>query len=163
MSIQVTMESLIRTVFWYCAYLVEYCSVLPIWSRYDPPGSRRPIRRISPVKGAFQDSSSNIKRSLTESWFGGVGQDVVTKGKPLLDSPKKNAVPEFSRAAPKSPSKKVGHPTHKAEEQARRQKYATDLFAKLNKDVFGDRLPKNTTLEWSKRLLTTAGRARWHR
>ncbi|KAG8219999.1 SprT-like family-domain-containing protein [Butyriboletus roseoflavus] len=106
----------------------------------DPPGSRRPIRNIFPAKG----------------------QDVA-KGNPLLDSPKKDAVPEFSQAARKSPNKRSGRSAHKAKEQARRHKYATELFAELNKDVFDERLPKNTTLEWSKRLLTTAGRARWHR
>ncbi|KAF8559299.1 hypothetical protein OG21DRAFT_1519235 [Imleria badia] len=111
----------------------------------DPPGSRRPIRSIPPSKALF----------------GGVGQDVA-RGNPLLDSPKKNTVPEFSQATEKSPSKRAGRAVLKANEQARRQKYAADLFAKLNKDIFGDRLPKNTTLEWSKRLLTTAGRARWH-
>ncbi|KAF9243905.1 SprT-like family-domain-containing protein, partial [Melanogaster broomeanus] len=50
-----------------------------------------------------------------------------------------------------------------AEDQARRERYATDLFAELNHDVFGGGLPQDTKLEWNKRLLTTAGRARWHR
>lgn len=98
--------------------------------------------------------------NLTISSFGGVGQG---KGNPLLDSPRKNAVPVISQAARKSPSKRIGRSALKVKEQARRQKYASDLFSELNKDVFGDRLPKETTLEWSKRLLTTAGRARWHR
>ncbi|KAI0700411.1 SprT-like family-domain-containing protein [Cytidiella melzeri] len=48
-------------------------------------------------------------------------------------------------------------------EQARREKYAEDLFEELNKHVFKDGLPKETTLKWSNRLLTTAGRARWKR
>ncbi|KAH0838490.1 SprT-like family-domain-containing protein [Lanmaoa asiatica] len=110
----------------------------------------------------YQDFSSNIPRKASlRPLFIGIAQDIA-KGDPLLDSLKKNAVPEFSQAAPKSPSKRPRHSTHKAKEEARRQKYATELFAELNKDVFGDRLPKNTTLEWSKRLLTTAGRARWH-
>jgi hypothetical protein len=124
------------------------------------PGGQFGTSLLSKVLSGF--FFQGIKVNLTETWLCGVGQD-VTKGNPLLDSSKKNAVPEFSRAVRKSPSKIVGHSAHKAKEQARRQKYATDLFAKLNKDVFGDRLPKNTTLEWSKRLLTTAGRARWHR
>ncbi|KAF8446159.1 SprT-like family-domain-containing protein [Boletus edulis BED1] len=93
--------------------------------------------------------------SLTELLFGGAGQDASAKGNTLLDSPKKNAV--------SNPSQRGRRSVLKAKEQARLQKYATDLFAQLNKDVFGDRLPKDTTLEWSKRLLTTAGRARWHR
>lgn len=108
--------------------------------------------------------SSGFKHTrgcFTET-IGVLGQDVA-KGDPLLDSPKKNAIPEFSQAARKSPSKIPGRSTHETKEQARQHKYAAELFAELNKDVFGDRLPKNTALEWSKRLLTTAGRARWHR
>ncbi|KAI9572761.1 SprT-like family-domain-containing protein [Boletus coccyginus] len=123
-----------------------------------PPGQFGASLLPKVLSGLFR----RTKGSLTETSLSGVGQDVA-KGNPLLDSPKENAVPEFSRAARRSPSKKVGHSAYKAKEQARRQKYATDLFARLNKDVFGDRLPKNTTLEWNKRLLTTAGRARWHR
>ncbi|KAG6381382.1 hypothetical protein JVT61DRAFT_5796 [Boletus reticuloceps] len=82
------------------------------------------------------------------------GQDAA-KGNTMFESPKKNAVLNSSQRGRRS--------VLKAKEQARLQKYATDLFAQLNKDVFGDCLPKDTTLEWSKRLLTTAGRARWHR
>ena len=48
-------------------------------------------------------------------------------------------------------------------EQARREKYALDLFEELNKVVFKDGLPKETALKWSNRLLTTAGRAKWKR
>jgi len=41
--------------------------------------------------------------------------------------------------------------------------YAQELFVELNRLVFKDGLPTNTKLNWNKRLLTTAGRARWHR
>jgi hypothetical protein len=50
-----------------------------------------------------------------------------------------------------------------AAEQTRREEYASKLFEDLNRTVFFDGLPKNTKLVWSKRLLTTAGRANWHR
>lgn len=45
----------------------------------------------------------------------------------------------------------------------RRQAYAKLLFKELNESIFGGRLPATTELKWSKRLLTTAGRAHWHR
>ena len=48
-------------------------------------------------------------------------------------------------------------------EQAERAAYAQSLFDDLNQSVFGGGLPATTTLVWSNRLLTTAGRARWHR
>jgi len=48
-------------------------------------------------------------------------------------------------------------------EQAERAAYAQSLFGELNRTVFAGGLPVETTLVWSNRLLTTAGRARWHR
>lgn len=48
-------------------------------------------------------------------------------------------------------------------EQAERAAYAQALFDELNRTVFAGGLPAGTTLVWSNRLLTTAGRARWHR
>ena len=39
----------------------------------------------------------------------------------------------------------------------------SELFAELNKTVFGNGLPESTQLIWSNRLLSTAGRARWRR
>lgn len=51
----------------------------------------------------------------------------------------------------------------KAEEQTRREKYAAQLFEELNSTIFNNGLPIETKLNWNKRLLTTAGRAKWHR
>jgi hypothetical protein len=48
-------------------------------------------------------------------------------------------------------------------EQAERAAYARSLFNELNRTVFASGLPAETSLIWSNRLLTTAGRARWHR
>lgn len=50
-----------------------------------------------------------------------------------------------------------------AAEQEKREVYARELFIELNRDIFKDGLPKGTKLNWSKRLLTTAGKAKWHR
>lgn len=50
-----------------------------------------------------------------------------------------------------------------AAELERRVAYAHELFVELNHTVFKGGLPADTQLIWSKRLLTTAGRARWHR
>ncbi|KAI6134042.1 SprT-like family-domain-containing protein [Pisolithus thermaeus] len=74
-------------------------------------------------------------------------------------SPWKKTAPTSVKKSATRMSKKV----RDAAEQFRREKHAADLFAELNHTVFGDGLPKDTKLEWNKRLLTTAGRARWYR
>lgn len=73
---------------------------------------------------------------------------------------------EYSSSTPVIPSTKTPRVTKKrqaAAEQALREQYAIDLFEELNRTVFKGGLPKETKLNWSKRLLTTAGRAKWHR
>jgi hypothetical protein len=70
------------------------------------------------------------------------------------------------KAKPKSAPAKTPRTSKKAqalEEQAERATYAQSLFDELNRGVFAGGLPVETTLIWSNRLLTTAGRARWHR
>ena len=69
-------------------------------------------------------------------------------------------------AKPKSTPAKAPRTSKKAlalAEQAERAEYAQSLFEELNRGVFAGGLPVETTLIWSNRLLTTAGRARWHR
>jgi hypothetical protein len=70
------------------------------------------------------------------------------------------------KAKPKSTPAKTPRTSKKAlalAEQAERATYAQSLFDELNRGVFAGGLPVETTLLWSNRLLTTAGRARWHR
>jgi hypothetical protein len=70
------------------------------------------------------------------------------------------------KAKPKSTPTKTPRTSKKAlalAEQAERAAYAQSLFDELNRGVFAGGLPVETTLIWSNRLLTTAGRARWHR
>jgi len=65
-------------------------------------------------------------------------------------------------ARPKSTARTSKKATEEAE-QARRERYAQELFDELNKSVFGNGLPENTKLNWNKRLLTTAGKAKYRR
>ncbi|KAF8887770.1 SprT-like family-domain-containing protein, partial [Infundibulicybe gibba] len=60
-------------------------------------------------------------------------------------------------------SSRKGTKAQAAAEQLRREKYAQELFDELNRVVFKNGLPKETKLNWNKRLLSTAGRAKWHR
>ncbi|KAG1716330.1 hypothetical protein ID866_814, partial [Astraeus odoratus] len=121
----------------------------------DPPGSRRPLRTISPtmhVQRCFPTDETVSRSSAT-------GRVVDTPSAPAYTPSRRMA------SSNNSPSKhcRTSKKAREAEEQARREKYAADLFTELNHNVFDGRLPKETKLEWSKRLLTTAGRARWHR
>lgn len=73
-------------------------------------------------------------------------------------TPLSNASPRKGRQPPRT-----GKKAQAAAEQAKREVYAQQLFTELNRIVFKDGLPKETKLNWNKRLLTTAGRAKWHR
>jgi len=60
----------------------------------------------------------------------------------------------------------TGKPTKKALLEAwvqKRDEISETLIAQLDKEVFENCLPEDLELVWSKRLNTTAGRARWKR
>ncbi|KAF9056431.1 SprT-like family-domain-containing protein [Panaeolus papilionaceus] len=50
-----------------------------------------------------------------------------------------------------------------AQQRERLHTYAQLLFSDLNTIVFGGALPETTQLNWNNRLVSTAGRAKWHR
>lgn len=76
--------------------------------------------------------------------------------------PRAPATPSNAKRAPKG-TPRVTKKAQAAAAQAHREAYAQSLFTELNTLVFSDGLPAETKLRWSKTLLTTAGRARWHR
>ncbi|EIN13243.1 hypothetical protein PUNSTDRAFT_57472, partial [Punctularia strigosozonata HHB-11173 SS5] len=85
----------------------------------------------------------------------------------VIDAP---AVPSTPSRSPKKGSSSAGRTpkrmSKKAEAEAKAARlatYANDLFSDLNRSVFDNGLPKETTLVWNKRLLSTAGKASWHR
>jgi len=74
--------------------------------------------------------------------------------------------PTRAKAKSTTPAAKTPRTSKKAlalAQQAERAAYAQSLFDELNRTVFAAGLPVGTALIWSNRLLTTAGRARWHR
>jgi hypothetical protein len=73
------------------------------------------------------------------------------------------ATPTFNTSLRKIRRPRTGKKTQAAAEKTRREVYAQELFTELNRVVFNEGLPKDTKLNWNKRLLTTAGRAKWHR
>jgi hypothetical protein len=84
----------------------------------------------------------------------------------VLEMPGTPKTPLMTKPKPKSTPAKTPRTSKKAlalAEQEERAAYAESLFGELNRSVFAGGLPVETTLTWSNRLLTTAGRARWHR
>jgi hypothetical protein len=68
-----------------------------------------------------------------------------------------------SSASPSRGLKSTSKKSQKIAEQEKRKRYAQQLFDELNLSVFKNGLPANTKLTWNARLLSTAGRAKWHR
>ena len=69
--------------------------------------------------------------------------------------------PGGSMLTPKTP--RMTKKALQERELERRRAYAQTFFEELNKSIFGGGIPASTELQWNKRLLTTAGRAHWHR
>ncbi|KAG2146512.1 SprT-like family-domain-containing protein [Suillus bovinus] len=105
----------------------------------EPRSARKPIRRA-------QISTVNSHSSGEDKRLSGTSQAILGSITPRINKP-----------PPRIPTRR------KAEEQARREKYAAQLFEELNSTIFNNGLPRETKLNWNKRLLTTAGRAKWHR
>lgn len=143
-------------------------------SRYEPKSARKPIRHIPSLREGSTSSRSSTPRKNPPfqmdfpSSDGGITRiaDPTPVGTPSRAQPVKgvpvttpsNASPRKGRQTPRT-----GKKAQAAAEQAKREVYAQKLFTELNHIVFKDGLPKETKLNWNKRLLTTAGRAKWHR
>ncbi|KAG1755052.1 SprT-like family-domain-containing protein [Suillus paluster] len=122
----------------------------------EPRSTRKPIRRaqISTMKETIP-SFPITRHDHGSSYPYSSGEDTRQAGTP-------RAVLGGITARKNGPAPRISA-RGKAEEQARREKYAEMLFEELNSTIFNDGLPRETKLNWNKRLLTTAGRARWHR
>ncbi|THU90761.1 hypothetical protein K435DRAFT_759939 [Dendrothele bispora CBS 962.96] len=71
--------------------------------------------------------------------------------------------PSKTSSASRSPMKKRMSAKAKKEERFNElKKYAEELFEELNQKIFEGKLP-DAPLQWNPRLLTTAGKAQWHR
>ncbi|TFK40911.1 SprT-like family-domain-containing protein [Crucibulum laeve] len=120
-------------------------------------GARRPLYVDgSPVASKSRRKKSKLHTTITEEVISTPAQprfldDVCNNGSPAQKIPSKKQTPRQINKA------------HITEEQFRLEAYAQQIFTELNKSVFEDKLPKSTILNWNKRLLSTAGRAKWHR
>lgn len=122
------------------------------------------------MRVATKETSRNIPKESAN----GSGQDPTTPKKArslaslvllgntpgLSDGPAKGAAARKVPAAPPRPNTKKAR---LAADLLKRHEYAQQLFDDLNTAVFKGALPTNTQLNWNKRLLTTAGKAKYHR
>lgn len=125
----------------------------------DPPGSHKPFRLpgapATPRAARLKEPAPSTPKSR-----------VLDLKSDDLDNESVTNVGTPSKITPAKAKRTPRQPTKKARAEAdfqHRKEYAQSLFVELNKQVFGDRLPSNTQLVWNKRLLTTAGRAKFLR
>ncbi|KAI0312634.1 SprT-like family-domain-containing protein [Amylostereum chailletii] len=141
-------------------------SVLTLSSRYISKGLKRPTHLqkastlpVIPRTPAKLRKTGSLQADPTPALLRTYTTTTATTSRPTSLTP---CTPQTTRTlAPKTPrtsKKALAQAT-----QAHRAAYAQKLFDELNREVFDDGLPADTTLIWSNRLLSTAGRARWHR
>ncbi|TFK76685.1 hypothetical protein BDN72DRAFT_829838 [Pluteus cervinus] len=134
----------------------------------EPKSARKPFQTPkatdTPAKGRPRKPAGASKKP-NEDVFG--TPDVALPG--AFPEPASAVMQSPSTPPKKKTSAKAAQPSRTSKkaqaqaEQTRRRDYAIELFNDLNHRVFGDRLPQDTKLVWNNRLLTTAGRAKWHR
>ena len=142
-----------------CKLLFFRSLFLSIWSALysdEPKSARTPLRvgmkdavKSKPNRSSNNSETTNSSRKPSSPSAAHVALTPLRAELPPINSPR----------TPRSTSKKA----QQTMEQQRRHDYAQKLFEDLNASVFKGGLPNNTVLNWNKRLLTTAGRARWHR
>nr|VWP01090.1 Eukaryotic-type serine/threonine kinase (Serine/threonine protein kinase) [Ganoderma boninense] len=140
----------------------------------EPRSAQKPIRRPPPssstgtaAPGLTTPLAGPSKLQLTVSSGSASEEEVATIIKPksrlkgVSESKLTTGSPGASTLTPKTPrmTKKALH----ERELERRRAYAQAFFEELNRSIFGGGIPASTELQWNKRLLTTAGRAHWHR
>lgn len=166
---------------WSCTRYFLYLHLCPSYphDRYEPKTARRPIPR--PVIKPKPRSNHSQGDAHSTGLSGTSGDDALflssnDEGITTISDPAR-ALPHVAEsfpsiphagpsrpvlATPKTPRARRGKKAEAETEQSRREAYAQQLFDELNASVFGSGLP-HVKLVWNKRLLTTAGRAKWHR
>ncbi|KAI0638973.1 SprT-like family-domain-containing protein [Trametes polyzona] len=141
----------------------------------EPRSARKPRRRLEREKEASPATpvrTTRIVELLLEEVP--LEEDALDPIKPKARPKSKSkaglasAVPSPgpSRSTPRGGKDKEPRLTKKQQREAElasRRAYATAFFKELNDAVFGGGIPETTELIWSKRLLTTAGRAHWRK
>lgn len=136
------------------------------FSRNDPRSARKPIRRAAkPSSGTATSEDSRLSGTPRRDVQWTLDSDDEPAGISSLRTPRSRKLPGTHSTPALSSSKKprTSKKQTDAAEQARREVYASELFSTLNRTIFKDQLPNETKLNWNVRLLSTAGKAKWHR
>ncbi|GLB36558.1 putative sprT homologue [Lyophyllum shimeji] len=141
----------------------------------EPRSARRPLRQPSLFQGPdkITEAAAPESKRLVDLFDSSQESDDNLGGTQStpLGTPTRRKLPvapstpvSITKAGTKpKPAPRTGKKAQAAADLLRRQRYAQEFFEELNRTVFKGGLPKDTKLNWSKRLLTTAGKARWHR
>jgi hypothetical protein len=130
----------------------------------EPKSARKPIRLPKHPDAGTSRSKAPLEQPTPRTERLPDSESSASESEDDVPSAPGFRTPPRSRASPTK--QKVPRLTKAARalaEQRSREDYAQDFFLELNRDVFGGGLPIETKLIWNKRLLTTAGRAKWHK
>ncbi|KAM5531516.1 hypothetical protein V8D89_014841 [Ganoderma adspersum] len=140
----------------------------------EPRSAQKPIRRPTPssstsiavVPGpSTPRGPSKLRLEISSDSDSEEEIAKIVKPKPRvkgISEPRPTtASPGGSMLIPKTP--RMTKKALQERELERRHAYAQAFFEELNRSIFGSGIPASTKLQWNKRLLTTAGRAHWHR
>jgi hypothetical protein len=125
----------------------------------EPKTARKPVKIAAPPERSpskqLRDVVTNVNQPLVNPTDSPrVGSTVSTPISRNTARPKSKTAKSTTRVSKKAIEEA---------EQLRREKYAQGLFQELNGTVFKNGLPESTKLNWNKRLLTTAGKAKYRR
>ncbi|KZT67662.1 hypothetical protein DAEQUDRAFT_385518 [Daedalea quercina L-15889] len=131
----------------------------------EPRSARKPLRTANlshPTRKIPSASvpSTPIRRIVSIHSTDSEKSDTDVESEASVRSAKPAARPKKTTAT-KAP--RLSKKALEAAEQQRRERYAKTFFDEMNRTVFGHGLPDNTTLYWNKRLVSTAGKAKWQR
>ncbi|KAI0651442.1 SprT-like family-domain-containing protein [Trametes meyenii] len=131
----------------------------------EPRSARKPIRKVAqPSRGTTASPFTPLRHVHTAE---DPEEDDSSPVKPLarttLVSNARPAVPSPTPGKAKAKAPRMTKKMLLEAELERRRAYASAFFKEMNDTVFGGGIPENTELAWSKRLLTTAGRAHWRK
>jgi len=130
----------------------------------EPRRAAKPLRVPNKEPSSGIPVLSNIGAGVSDAGRKAAG--LVVSGTPVAGPSKLNSTPVSRRTGGKASSSTPRSNTKKAkllDKQNVLESYAKILFSDLNETVFKGRLPTTTKVHWNKRLLKTAGRAKYHR
>ncbi|EPQ61122.1 hypothetical protein GLOTRDRAFT_135670 [Gloeophyllum trabeum ATCC 11539] len=132
----------------------------------EPRAARTPLRKKKAPGASTPAVPSSVSTRRAPTTPRRAVSAVDSDSEDVESLPASGMLPQTPSRAGSSRTPRQPRMTKKAREaaeHAERAAYAEKLFIELNRTIFKDRLPADTELVWNPRLLTTAGKARWHK